>query len=72
MRRGGVLVAITPQQFIERASVPFIYSLIAEVGDVFKNSVVLQAFGSLDPRNLPDTVQEAMATNYGNVSKYSY
>lgn len=71
-RRGGVLVDITPQQFIEQTRVPFIYSLIAEVRDAFINYLILQAFESLDPRNLPDNMQKAMATNYGHVIKFGY
>lgn len=50
---------ITPQHFLERTGIPFIYKLIAEVEDAFVCSPVLKAFGSLDIRNLPDSIQEA-------------
>lgn len=66
MRRRG-FVDITPRHFLERTSIPFIYKLIAEVEDAFVCSPVLKAFGSLDIRNLPDSIQEAITTDYGLV-----
>lgn len=56
---------ITPQHFLERTGIPFIYKLIAKVEDTFLCSPVLKAFGSLDIRNLPDSIQEAFTTAYG-------
>lgn len=64
LRRRG-FVDITPRHFLERTSIPFIYKLIAEVEDAFVCSPVLKAFGSLDIRNLPDSIQEAITTDYG-------
>lgn len=56
---------ITPQHFLERTGIPFIYILIAEVENVIVSSPVLEAFGSLNIRNLPDSIQEAITTDYG-------
>lgn len=64
MRRRG-FVDITPQHFLERTGIPFIYILIAEVENVIVSSPVLEAFGSLNIRNLPDSIQEAITTDYG-------
>lgn len=71
MRRRG-FVDITPQHFLERTGIPFIYKLIAEVEDAFVCSPVLKAFGSLDIRNLPDSIQEAITTDYGLVINLLY
>lgn len=71
MRRRG-FVDITPQHFLERTEIPFIYKLIAEVENAFVCSPVLKAFGSLDIRNLTDSIQEAVTTDYGIVINLLY
>ena len=53
-------------QFLEEVVIPFIYSLVGELDDSFRNSPLLQAFGVLDPRNLPGDMQQL--ADYGSVS----
>ena len=62
-RRNAVDEHYTPAQFLQTVGVPFIYSLIAEIEDAFHSSPLLNAFGVLDPRNLPDTIADL--TDYG-------
>ena len=54
-------------QFVEEVAVPFIHSLIGELEDAFRNSPLLQAFGLLGPRNLPNNLQQL--PDYGSVSR---
>ena len=52
-------------QFLEEVAVPFIHSLIGELEDAFRNSPLLQVFGVLDPRDLPNDLQQI--PDYGSV-----
>ena len=44
-------------RFLEEATVPFIHNLIEEVEDGMMSTLILQAFGILDPRNLSQELQ---------------
>ena len=45
-------------QFLEEVTVPFIHYLTVEVEDTTMNTLILQAFGILDPRNLSQELQQ--------------
>lgn len=49
---------LEPDQFIEQKAVPFINGLIGEIMDAFICNPVFRAFMALDPRHLPDQVEE--------------
>ena len=53
-------------QFLEEVAIPFIHSLIGELEEARRSSLLLHAFGILDPRNLPQELQEL--PEYGSVS----
>ena len=57
-RRRNAVEDYTPAQFLQTVDVPFMYSLIAEIEGAFHSSPLLNAFGVLDARNLPDTIRD--------------
>lgn len=57
---------LEPDDFIREKAIPFINSLIEEINEAFECHPVFKAFKALDPRELPENLDEL--ANYGNVS----
>ena len=49
---------MSPEEFIEKQAVPFINSLIAEMTNAFVCHPVLKAFKALNPKDLPDKLDD--------------
>ncbi|CAC5383686.1 unnamed protein product [Mytilus coruscus] len=64
--RGDQNDGFTIDGFIRDVGVPFIFSLMNEIQDAFHASPLLNAFGAIDPRNLPENLQEL--PEHGEVS----
>lgn len=62
-RRNAVDMNYTPATFLQTVGVPFIYSLVSEIEDAFHTPPLLNAFGVVDPRNLPDDIADL--SDYG-------
>lgn len=56
----------SPERFLMETGIPFTHRLLGEIEDAFHVSPVLRAYGTLDPRNLPDQITEL--ANYGEVN----
>lgn len=52
--------------FLMETGIPFIHRLLGEIEDTFYISPVLRAFGTLNPRNLPDQITDW--TDHGEVN----
>lgn len=70
--RGNLLhMDYSPERFLMETGIPFTHRLLGEIEDAFHVSPVLRAYGTLDPRNLPDQITEL--ANYGEVNiKFLY
>lgn len=64
-RLRGDQINVDPDEFLKKVGIPFIHSLINEIADAFHCNPVFSAFKALDPRCLPDTVEDL--TEYGKV-----
>ena len=65
-RRNAVDVNYTPAEFLQTVGIPFVYNLISEIEDAFHTIPLLNVFGVLDPRNLPDDIADL--SNYGLIA----
>ena len=65
-RRNAVDDNYTPAEFLQTVGVPFIYGLIAEIEDAFHTIPLINAFGVLGPRNLPDDISDL--ADYGHIA----
>ena len=70
-RRNAVDVNYTPAEFLQTVGVPFIYGLIAEIEDAFHTIPLINAFGVLDPRNLPDDISDLADYGHFAIKKLS-
>lgn len=56
-------------KFIKEVIQPFIYDLMGEIQDAMHIHPVLQAFGVLDPRNLPEEIEELHEYGHSDIDR---